>query len=85
MIKLLHKRHLSLEGDIATFKSFAKSKIGHLALFITVSKNVIEELNEIPKKFLWPNKKYRIKYGTLCNGYNNGGLKNVGIALNPFP
>ena len=33
------------------------------------------------KKFLWSNKKCKIKHGTLSNFYKNGGLKNVHINL----
>ena len=46
-----------------------------LALFTIVPKSIIEELNEIQKKFLWSNKKCKIKYGTLYNDYKNGSLK----------
>ena len=73
-------RHLSLEGKIITFKSLVISKIVHLALLTIVPKN-IEELNEIQKKFLWSNKRCKIKHCTLRNDYKNGGLKNVDINL----
>ena len=63
------------------FKSLALSKLVYLALLTIVSKNIIEELNKIKKKFLWSNKKCKIKHGTLCNGYKNGCLKNVDINL----
>ena len=33
-----------------------------LALFTIVPKSIIEELNEIQKKFLWSNKKCKIKH-----------------------
>ena len=68
-------RHFSLEGKLTTFKSFAIFKIVHLALLTIVPKNIIEELNEIQKKFLWSKKKCKIKHGTFCNDYKNGGLK----------
>ena len=64
-------RHKSLEGKITIFKSLAT----------IVPKNIIEELNKIQSKFLWPNKKCKIKHGTLCNDYKNGGLKNEDIKL----
>ena len=38
-------------------------------------------MNEIQKKFLWSNKKCKIKQGTLCNDHKNEGLKNVDINL----
>ena len=50
--------------------------------FITiVPKNIIEELNEIQKKFLWSNEKCKIKHDTLFNDYKNRGLKHVDIKL----
>ena len=53
----------------------------YLALLTIVPKNVIFELKEIQNKFLWSNKKSKIKHSTLCNDYKNGGLKNVDIEL----
>ena len=53
-------RHLSLEGKVTIFKSFALSKIVHLTLLTIVPKNIKEELNEIQKMFLWSNKKCKI-------------------------
>ena len=81
VIKLWRMRHLSLEGKITIFKSLTLSKILYLALLTIVPKSIIEELNEIQKKFLWSNKICKIKHGTLCNDYKNGGLKNVDINL----
>ena len=57
VIKLWRMRHLSLEGKITIFKSLALSKIVYLVLLTIVPKSIIEELNEIQKKFLWSNKK----------------------------
>ena len=72
---------LSLEGKITIFKSLAISKIVYLALLTIVAKNVIFDLKEIENRFLWSNKKSKIKHSTLCNDYENGGLKNVDIEL----
>ena len=55
VIKLWRMRHLSLEGKITIFKSLALSEIVYLALLTIVPKSIIEELNEIQKKFLWSN------------------------------
>ena len=66
VIKLWRMRHLSLEGKITIFKSLALSKIVYMALLTIVPKSIMEELNEIQKKFLWSNKKCKIKHGTLC-------------------
>ena len=53
----------------------------YLALLSIVPKNVIFELKEIQNKFLWSNKKSKIKSSTLCNDYKNVGLKNVNTEL----
>ena len=71
VIKLWCMRHLSLECKITIFKSLALSKIVYLALLTIVPKSIIEALNEIQKKFLWSNKKCKIKHGALCNDYKN--------------
>ena len=76
VIKLWRTRHSSQGGKITIFKSLALSKIVYLALLTIGPRSIIEELNEIQKTFLWSNKKCRIKHGTLCNDYKNGGLKN---------
>ena len=57
VIKLWRMRHFFLEGKITTFKSLTTSKIVYLALFTIDPKNIIEELNQIQKNFLWSNKK----------------------------
>ena len=75
------RRHLSLEGKITIFKSLVLSKIVYLALLTIAPKSIIEELNEIQKQFIRSNKKCKIKHGTLCNDYKNGGLKNIDINL----
>ena len=81
VIKLWRFRYLSLEGKLTIFKSLAISKIVYLALLTIVFKNIMEELNKIQKRFLWLNKKFKIKHGTLCNDYKNGGLKNLDFKL----
>ena len=71
----------NLEGKITIFKSLSISKIVYLVLLTIVQKNVIFELREIQNKFLWSNKKSKIKHSTLSNDYKNGGLKNVDTEL----
>ena len=72
-------RHLSLEGKITIFKSLAISKIVYLALLTLIPNSFLEELKQIQKTFLWGNKRAKIKHDTLCNNFNEGGLKNVDI------
>ena len=58
---------LTLEGKITTFNSLAICKLAYLALLAIAPKNIMEELNEIQKKFLWSHKRCKIKHGTVCN------------------
>ena len=81
VITLWRMRHLSLEEKITIFKWLAIFKMVYLALLTIFRKNAIFELKEIQNKFLWSNKKSKIKHSTLCNNYKNEGLKNVDIEL----
>ena len=79
VIRLWRIRKLTLEDKITIFKSLSISKIVHLAKTTKVPNNVIEELKQIQKYFLWDNKKAKIKQNTLRNDYKDGGLKSVDI------
>ena len=51
----------------------------HLALVANVPYIIIDQLNKIQKDFIWNRKHPKIKH-TLCNTYENGGLKSVDIS-----
>ena len=72
-------RQLTLEGRITVFKSLAISKVVHLLLITKLHNNTIDLMYKIQKNFIWQGKKAKIKHSTLCNGYENGGLKNVDL------
>ena len=72
-------RKLTLEGRITVFKSLAISKVMHLLLITKLHNNTIDLMYKIQKNFIWQGKKAKIKHSTLCNGYENGGLKNVDL------
>ena len=79
VLKVWRMRNLTLQGKITIFKTLAISKIVHLALVLPVPSSVIKELNKIQQNFIWSGKNSKIKHGTLCNDYENGGLKNIDI------
>ena len=79
VLKLWRMRNLTLEGKITIFKTLAISKIIHLSLVTNVPTQIIKELNKIQKEFIWNGSNPKIKHSTLCNKYENGGLKNVDI------
>ena len=71
---------LTLEGRIMVFKSLAISKVIHLLLITKLHNNSIDLMYIIQKSFIWQGKKAKIKHSSLCNGYKNGGLKNVELS-----
>ena len=78
-LKLCRMRNLTLEGKITIFKTLAISRTIHLSLVTNAPTQIIKELNKIQKEFIWNGSNPKIKYSTLCNKYENGGLKNVDI------
>ena len=77
IFKLWKQRNLSIEGRIVVFKSLAISKLTHLALVTEIPTSTINLLTKIQMEFIWKGKTPNIKSSTLCNDYDNGGLKNV--------
>ena len=51
----------------------------NLVLIKAVPIFTVEQLNIIKKNFIWHKKKTKIKRSTLCNSYENGGLKDIDI------
>ena len=80
ILKLWRMRNLILEGKIAIFKTLVISKILHLSLATNVPTQIINELNKTQKEFIWNGSNPKMKHSTLCNKYENGGLKNVNIS-----
>ena len=61
------------------FKTLGISKIVYLSLIITVPNLILEEIQKIQKTFLWYSSKPKINLKTLCNTFEDRGLKNVDI------
>ena len=70
---------LTIEGKILIFKTLAISKVVHLPLLKDVPSSTIAQLERIQKHFIWKNGNPKLKHTTLCNEYEQGGLKNVDI------
>ena len=73
--------NLSVAGKSIVFKTVAISKIVHLALVKVIPNSIILELDQIKKHVTWKNGSPKIRQDTLCNEYENGGLKNVDITV----
>ena len=71
--------HLTLEDNTLIFKTFAISKVVHLALVNNVPSSAIVQLEKTQKQFIWKNGNPKLKHATLCNKYEQWRLKNVDI------
>ena len=66
-------RNLTLEGKLIVFKLLALSKIVHLCLTSVVPKQIIKEIENIQKNFLWNRSAAKVKHITLCNSFATDG------------
>ena len=80
VLRFWNRRILSLEGKIIIFKTLAISKIVYLAFLTVIPNSLIEELQRIQKTFIWHSSRPKISHKTLCNNFENGGLKHVDIS-----
>ena len=68
-----------IDGKTLSFKTLVISKVVHLALVKDIPSSTIAQLEKIQKQFIWKNGNPKLKHTTLCNRYEQGGLKNVDI------
>ena len=80
-LRLWRMQNLSIPGKTTIFKTIAISTIVHLALVKVTPNSIILELDKIKKHFIWQNGNPKIKQGTPCKDYENGGLKNVDLTF----
>ena len=79
VLKLWKFRGLTLAGRILVFKSLTLSKLLYACTMKVSGKFVIDQLNTLHKKFIWNNKRPKIKHSTLFADYCEGGYKDVDI------
>ena len=79
VLNLWRMRYIRVEGKIIISKTLALSNIGHLILITSFSKQTIKRTQKIQKPFIWNSLAPKIKHDTLCNSFEEGGLKNVDI------
>ena len=80
MLRFWNSRMLSLEERIIIFKRLAISKIVYLTFLTVIPNSLILELQKIQKAFIWHSPLPKISHKTLCNNFENGGLKHVDIS-----
>ena len=70
---------LTLEGKIIIFKILALSKFVSLAQALPIPNEITTTIQQIQREFLWNSSNVIIKHETICNDFQNEGLKNVNI------
>ena len=79
VLNLRRMRNITLEAKMIIFKTLAISKILYLTLITSFLKQLIEEIQKMLKVFIWNNLSPKKKHETLCNSFEEGGLKNNDI------
>ena len=79
ILKLWKLKNVTIEGRIVVFKSLAISKIIHLEVVTELPTLTINYLTKIQIEFVWKWENLKIKNSTLCNDYENDGLKSLDI------
>ena len=64
-------------GENNNARTSALSKIVHLTLITSFSKQLIKGMKRIQKSFMWNNLTLKIKHETLCNSFEEGSLKDI--------
>ena len=68
-----------MQGKVIIFKTLAIPKTIRLALVTNFPSEIINKLNKIREGFHSNVNNLKIKHTTLCNKYENGGLRKVDI------
>jgi hypothetical protein len=79
ILDMWQQRDLSLIGKITILKSLAFSKIIYQCGVLICPPKFIEHINDLAYKFIWNNKKDKIKRKTIIAEYEDGGLKMIDI------
>ena len=79
VLMIWRSKGLSLSGKILIFKTLALSKLLYACMMKVSSTFQIDQLNALQKKFIWDNKRPKIKHSTLIADYCEGGYEDVNI------
>jgi hypothetical protein len=79
VLDLWSQRDLSLIGKITILKSLAFSTLTYQCCSLTPPEDFIKTVNDMAFKFLWSNKKDKIKRKTIIADYPDGGLRMLDI------
>ena len=84
VLRMWRRRSLTLEGRIIIFKALGLWKFVFLAQVLPIPNEIATTIQRIQRKFLWNSSNIKIKHKTICNEFQNGGLKDVDIDVAKF-
>ena len=75
ILQIWKQRDLSLKGKITVLNNLALSPLVYISSVISTPQQVITEVHNLMRDFLWGGKKPKIAFDTLTQEINKGGLK----------
>ena len=72
-------RGVSLAARILIFRSLALSKLLYASNMKCLPKQMLDQLNILQERFIWSNRKPKIKHSTLIADYGDRCYKNIDI------
>jgi hypothetical protein len=80
LLNIWQRRNLTLLGKITVIKSLVLPIITHLLTSILdPSADIIKEIDNLFFKFIWNNRRDKIKRDTTMRDYEDGGLKMINV------
>ena len=75
ILNMWQTRNLTLIGRIQIIKTFIMSQFSYVTSVITIPDTYLKEINNLIFKFIWKNKKDKIKRNQMHSNIDKGGLK----------
>ena len=74
ILNIWRQRKLTYKGKVVVINSLALSQLLYVSTVLFVPQTIIDDVNDVIFKFLWP-KKVHVKKPVIIQGINEGGLK----------
>jgi hypothetical protein len=74
-LNVWRQRHLTLYGKAVIIRSLAISKLGYVLSILCAPLHYVKQVKNEIANFIWNGKKPKIKYSTLINDFDQGGIR----------
>jgi hypothetical protein len=75
ILKIWNLRKMTLKGKIIIINTMIISQMIYLCTVLYTPQDIIDKYNKLITEFIWDKKPAKIKYTSLINNIDNGGLK----------